>query len=468
MKAEQPLVDRYLDGELTLEEQDCLAEWLAADAEHIRQFVRETSLHRHIRDAMLARPYRAIGLAEEGSPEPKARPASVSVSVRRNQAGAAADVRRRISGRLSALSPRRLQFERAAQPFLLALAASIVLVAGVWFLGPTMGAPTLAEVNGVGLLLERTGRAIPAVAGTRLQSGDALRTPKNVTATISFAPENTRITIQPDTDLKLVTMARGKRFALGAGKLEATVARQRLFQPMVLITPLAEAQVLGTKFILATKPNATRLDVTEGKVKFTRQSDNTTVKVPAGYYAIAAASVELAVLPATGRILREVWTNYLGDFMALITSDATFSDHPNDWDYLSHFQTSSKRGGRFGQRVRGFVNPPMTGEYRFSIDLIGSGEAYLLLSPDDNPANRVQIVFAYTRPPLARPGPPGGSWSAPITLVAGRKYYIETLHESDAGDGQFTVRWQGPGREREVVAGEFLSPMESKAKEKKR
>src|SRR5512135_3001263 len=64
MSEAQQLIDAYLDGELTSEEQGRFAEWLAADAEHIRQFVRESHIHRQIREVMLARPYRAYGLSE--------------------------------------------------------------------------------------------------------------------------------------------------------------------------------------------------------------------------------------------------------------------------------------------------------------------------------------------------------------------------------------------------------------------
>ena len=76
-----------------------------------------------------------------------------------------------------------------------------------------------------------------------------------------------------------MSLSRGKRFALRAGKIEASVARQRPFRPMVIVTPQAEARVLGTHFTLAADTNATTLEVTEGKVKFTRASDGKAVKV---------------------------------------------------------------------------------------------------------------------------------------------------------------------------------------------
>jgi hypothetical protein len=468
MKQEQQLLDSYLDGELTPDEQARLAEWLAADAAHVRQFVRETSLHRQIRESMLARPYHAYGRSEVENAQPKARSASVSVSASRNQTVVAADVRRRISGRLSASSPRRLQFERAAKPFLLALAASIVLVAGVWWFSPTQGAPALAEIQGTGLTLERGSQTLPAVAGTRLQSGDVLRTPENVTATINFAPEKTRITINPSTELKLVSMSRGKRFALVAGKLEASVARQRLFQPMVLITPQAEARVLGTKFTLTATTNATRLEVTEGKVKLTRISDDTAVKVGAGQYAIAANGVELAALPRTGQIFREIWTHIPGDSWRHLITHENYPDRPDGRGYLTNlasFEMPSNWADNYGLRLRGYIHPPKTGDYTFW--LAAKDDASLWLTPDEDPANKLQMAHSAGAAAQDWQNNPAQQ-SATVPLTAGRRYYFEVLFKAGVGDDHLAVAWQRPGGTRELIPGEFLSPFKTDAKEKKR
>ena len=65
--------------------------------------------------------------------------------------------------------------------------------------------------------------------------------------------------IEPGTELKVTDLSHGKRFALGLGKLEASVARQRPFRPLVVTTAQAEARVLGTRFTLAATTNATRV-----------------------------------------------------------------------------------------------------------------------------------------------------------------------------------------------------------------
>jgi len=333
----------------------------------------------------------------------------------------------------------------------------------VWLFPPVNNQPTLTVATGTRVTLERNGQSLTAQDGLKLLPGDVLQISGTNGAAITYGKENTRVTLNDRAELKTQAWQKGKRFELLQGKLETTVARQRPFGAMVLLTAQAEARVIGTKFTLTATTNATQLEVTEGKVKFTRKSDAAAVNVPAGYYAIAATNTELTVLPATGRILLEVWTNYPGAFMALMTSDEAFSKHPNDWEYLTRFETPPNAATRSGERVRGYVHPPVTGEYRFSIGNTGSEEAFLFLSPDDLPENRVQIREVRSSPGT-RPSPP----PIPIALVAGRKYYIEALHESDTGKGHFTVRWQGPDREREVIPGKFLSPVKSPSKEKKR
>lgn len=145
----------------------------------------------------------------------------------------------------------------------LALAACLVLFfsLGVRFFGPTMGEPVVAAVAG-GVTLERMSQPSPAAAGTRLQPGDVLLTDTNATAVISFGAERTRFDLAAETALTLTSLAGGKRFDLHSGRLEAEVARQRPFAPLVVTTPQAEARVLGTTFLLLAAVDATRLTVT--------------------------------------------------------------------------------------------------------------------------------------------------------------------------------------------------------------
>jgi hypothetical protein len=426
MNDHQELIEIYLDGELTTEQEKRLADWLAADREHMRRFVREVHLHRQLRDIMLAQSFQV-----------KAGP--VAGKVKQPDA-------------LSLIAAAALAFRRIWLPFAVCLV--LALGFGVWYFNPAVGEPALADIQGSGLILERAGRRLPATVGIHLQPGDVLRTPDNVSAIIGYEPEPTQLKLLPGTELRLAATARGKLFALVVGKLEATVARQTPFRPMILKTPQAEARVIGTRFALSVRSNATRLDVIEGLVRFTRASDEQFVRVGAGHFAVAAADYELSALPLAGSILREYWTNVPGSFHTVyLTSNTNYPDHPSGRDYLSKLETPSNSVTNYGERIRGYLLPPATGDYTFWIKAGDGGDLYL--SPDDNPDHRQQIAHWE--------GPKRNSQqSAPVPLQAGGEYYIEVLQKTGNADSHLAVEWQIPGRNREIISGEFLSPWKLK------
>jgi len=151
--------------------------------------------------------------------------------------------------------------------------------------------------------------------------------------------------------------------------------------------------------------------------------------------------------------------------MNLLTTHRDFPDHPSGRDHLDKFETPSHWGTNYGARLRGYLHPPRTGDYTFWIAAGDGGQ--FLLSPDDSPQNRQQIAYANSTAPQEWTDNPGQQ-SSPITLIAGRKYYIEALQKMGAKrEDHLAVAWQGPGRERELIPGEFLSPFLPKPKGQK-
>ena len=72
------------------------------------------------------------------------------------------------------------------------------------------------------------------------------------------------------------------RIDLARGSLLARVATQPRGSSLTFATAHAEAAVLGTSLSLSTSPAGTRLEVSEGKVRFTRRSDGMSLDVPGG------------------------------------------------------------------------------------------------------------------------------------------------------------------------------------------
>lgn len=338
----------------------------------------------------------------------------------------------------------------------LACLVALVII-GFWFSGLDliMGEPVLAQIEGAALTLERDGQSIQARKGVRLQAGDRLRTADAVIATITFAPEKTRITLQPGTDLRISTVSHSKRFDLFVGKLEASVARQRPFRPMVVKTPHAEDRVLGTRFTLTVSSTATRLDVIEGKVRFTRLSDGARIKVGKDHYSVAGTNIDLAALPQTGKLLYEYWTNIQGNathpLLELAKDRQRFPDHPDKREMLAKFEVSPDWGDNFIDRFRGYVHPPVTGDYIFS--LAGS-EANLRLSPSEAPGDAIPIAST----DVSEESKALAQNSVPLTLTAGRCYYVEVIRVGRKGPHHLEVSWRPPGGAREIISGNFLSP----------
>lgn len=446
MSGNHELIDKFLDDELTAEEETRLADWLAADPGHMRVFVRETHLHRQLREIMLADSFQAEIEAPVEKTERTGRLSLVDL------------VGHAVVQWFTFPAPQILR-----RPWMLgAFCLALIIGAGVWLFGPTMGQPTLAEVHGAGFSIERAGQSVPAKIGTPLQFGDILRTPSNVTVVIGFAPEATQITLQPGTELTLADMSHGKHFALRVGKLEASVARQRPFRPMLITTPQAEARVVGTRFTLLVTTNSTRLDVTEGRVKFTRTSDNASVKVSAEHYAVAATDYDLAALPFTGAILHEWWSGVAGKHLAALYGDPRFPAHPDGSDLAKAFELQSVTTNQFGVRFCGYLHPPVTGDYEFW--LTGAADASLNMSPNENPADEVVILNMQDDRTWNLPFPNRAVIPSPpaIPLVAGRCYYIEAIAFIEKGEGHLSVAWKRPGASRELLTGEFLSPVKPK------
>jgi hypothetical protein len=116
----------------------------------------------------------------------------------------------------------------------------------------------------------------------------------------------------------------------------------------------------------------------------------------------------------------------------------------------------------WGARMRGYIIPPETGDYTFWTASDDDSEVWL--STDDNPANAKMICnvegwmdyqnWAYNT------GAPGTTYkSAPISLQAGQRYYVDVFFSDGTGGGFDTVAWGGPGigAGPVVVDGKYLA-----------
>ena len=169
-----------------------------------------------------------------------------------------------------------------------------------------------------------------------------------------------------------------------------------------------------------------------------------------------SASPSVAV-GAMGTILREWWMGIAGGLVSDLTSDPNFPDSPTGIEQLNTLEGPTNWADSYGARISGYLYPPQTGSYTFWI--ASDANSQLWLSTDGDPENAALIanVPGFTSP--RQWNKYSQQQSSPISLTAGRKYYIEVLHKEDTGNDNVAVAWQGPGiTPRQIIYGTYLSP----------
>lgn len=160
---------------------------------------------------------------------------------------------------------------------------------------------------------------------------------------------------------------------------------------------------------------------------------------------VLAAVVVVGGRPAhAGSILREVWEGIGGNAVSDLTGSPNYPGSPTSTNYVTDvFAAPTDVLDNYGQRMHGYVVPPVTGSYTFWISSDDGGE--LWLSTDSNPAHASLIasVLGWTSPRNWTTEP--NQQSAPVTLQAGQAYYIAALQKEGGGGDNLAVRWVRPG-----------------------
>ena len=174
---------------------------------------------------------------------------------------------------------------------------------------------------------------------------------------------------------------------------------------------------------------------------------------------IPSSRLDSASLPDDrGSIQQEIWLGIAGSSIESLTGSAAYPNQPNARGYLIQFESvASGWADSYGQRVRGYLVPDLSGTYQFAIS--GDDRTALYLSTDDNPAHKTLIAWSDAPTGFREFTRFTTQVSASITLIAGRKYYIEALHKEDGGGDHFSVAWQTPGGTQwAVIPGDVLVP----------
>jgi hypothetical protein len=181
-----------------------------------------------------------------------------------------------------------------------------------------------------------------------------------------------------------------------------------------------------------------------------------------GLTAFFAAFILAATAPLThaGALLFNYYgTSYPAGGNALTNLTVGDPNYPSFPDFAyavtTGLQDNPAQTGSFGTWARGFLEAPQTGLYTFWI--ASDDDAQFSLSTDATIANLVPICtnsgavgeFQYTITPAQQ--------SAPISLVAGQKYYFEMLHSQGVGGEHCEVSWKLPdGSSENLISSNHL------------
>ena len=170
----------------------------------------------------------------------------------------------------------------------------------------------------------------------------------------------------------------------------------------------------------------------------------------------------LGVFPVSAQptqgLLREVYEGIGGGTVSDLMAADIFPDSPTQTNYVSElFEAPTDVLENYGQRLRGYLVPPVTGNYTFWIASDDGSE--LWLSTDDSPARRKRIATVNEWTASREWTKEANQSSEPIALNSGQLYYVEALMKEGGGGDNLAVRWLRPdGVDEGPIPGAHLLP----------
>ena len=188
------------------------------------------------------------------------------------------------------------------------------------------------------------------------------------------------------------------------------------------------------------------------------------------YYRISATdrstnesvwSQAVSCTPVQTGLLRQVWENVSGSSVSDLTSHPAYPDSPTTTAITNggfEYNSGGNWTENYGTRVRGYIVPPVTGDYTFWVASDDSSELWMNTSgEEENGKSLIAFVNGWT---YSRQWDkyPADQQSDPCFLQAGQRYYVELLHKEGNNDDHYAVAWQGSGISRTVIADEYTRP----------
>lgn len=172
--------------------------------------------------------------------------------------------------------------------------------------------------------------------------------------------------------------------------------------------------------------------------------------------AIGAAPADDAPMTSAGVIRAELWRNVAGNDLDAFVKTPQFKHDAPEIVELERLAFPRGNGDSYGVRIRGYLVPPESGDYRFFLSADDRGA--FSLSTDADPANKIVVAFTpdWTGPEVYDKYPEQAT--GPLSLEAGERYYFEVLYKQADGKDNLFVAWERPGGVREVIGARYIEP----------
>lgn len=274
----------YLAGELAADRRAAFEEALADDPAAVRDLLDQERMDAALRVLL-------------GPPEHRERVKRSILEVvsgpdaRQVRSGVIRAVTREAAHAESSGRPRRLRWIGLVAGLAAAAALAFVLR---WVVAPAPdGGPAVARIEAAAGAVKvlRAAGGFAAVRDLALRPEDAVEVGEGASASIRYA-DGTRLELEAGTALRFG----GDdllHLVLDRGGLAAGVTKQPEGRSMRIRTALAEATVHGTRFTMSAGPRASRVDVSEGRVRVAHTGRDSAVELAAGEFALAVPEAEL-------------------------------------------------------------------------------------------------------------------------------------------------------------------------------
>ena len=164
-------------------------------------------------------------------------------------------------------------------------------------------------------------------------------------------------------------------------------------------------------------------------------------------------------ITATGPI-QEVWNSISGTSIINLYNDPDWPNAPDQIEVLNDFEAINGLGDNYGARIQAYLLPPTTGQYTFYFASDDQGS--LRLSSNSDPSNATEIASVSGWTQYQEWNKYSEQTSAPITLIAGERYYIDGRFKEGTGGDHLSVAWTGPDFSSiTVIANQYLEAYDS-------